>query len=93
MKEIRSSDKVENRNTETPEKSQTQAGLTSKTSEGPSVLSQARKTANGPFRCDWCGKFKDDMRRNGPRICRDCWRLFNEKERVSAMSRKEGKHH
>lgn len=36
-------------------------------------LSLARKRAHGPYRCDWCGELKADIRRNGPRICRDCW--------------------
>jgi hypothetical protein len=84
---------VDNRTSDLPEKAQTEASLASKTSEQSNVLSQARKLASSGFKCDWCGKIKPDMRRTGPRICRDCWRLFNEKERSLAMSRKKGKHH
>jgi hypothetical protein len=70
---------VENRNADVPEKSKSQAGPTSKTSDRSSTLSQARKRANGPYRCDWCGRIKPGMRRSGPRICHDCWRAYCEK--------------
>ena len=65
---------VENRIPEVPEKSKTEPGTTSKTQGRASKLRQARKRANGPFRCDWCGQIKPGMRRSGPRICDDCWR-------------------
>ena len=81
--------KVENRNAELPEKSQTEVSPTSKTSEQSNALSQARRLASSGFKCDWCGKVKSDIRRTGPRICRDCWRLFNEKERVMDLARKK----
>ena len=73
-------DPVENRPSETPEKSQTQASPTSKTAKETKVLSQARETASGPYKCDWCGQVKPGMRRCGARICRDCWRLYLEKK-------------
>ncbi len=67
---------VENRNTGLPEKSQSQGGPSDSSSTAGKALRQARKRANGPFRCDWCGKVKGSMRRTGPRICRECWLEF-----------------
>jgi hypothetical protein len=81
MKEIGSSDKVENRTSGMPEESRPQGNPISKTNDNVNVLRQARKLASRGFKCDWCGEIKAGMRRTGPRICSGCWKLHIEKKK------------
>lgn len=34
---------------------------------------KAKRRSNGTLICDWCGKVAPELRRNGPRICRECF--------------------
>jgi hypothetical protein len=73
-------DHVDNRNADLPEESRPQGNPTSKPNDRAKALSEARKLASGGFKCDWCGQIKPDIRRTGPRICHDCWKLHLEKK-------------
>lgn len=61
--------------------SKTRSPKSSSPSQREANLSVGRKLSHGPFRCDWCGELKPDIRRSGPRICRDCWVAYASRRR------------